>query len=188
MRTFGFPTFDILPDPVTHQRRPRHELLGKSSEVRGPHIPVDTLSRNVTAITEEIPDGFKMEAPTGQQHLSLKVRWDPRNETQLVVSNSDTNPETGKGWGDTTSDSRPGQREHVVECSVPLRNWDWNLSGGTSIQTDSFQGCEVTLSAADHDSVSVHRRGPGYQVIVGGQEYMVVDKLVACPPPSNSAL
>lgn len=138
--TFGNPTFDLLHRGKLGDTH-RYLYQGKSADVRGYHIPADSFSKDVSAVLVEKTDGFSLEAPEGQQHLSVKVRWDERSgQTHLVVSNSDTNPETGKGWGDGEVDTRPGHKEHRVETAVPL-DWteqDWGLVNDGKLQTFGF--------------------------------------------------
>jgi hypothetical protein len=81
-------------------------------------------------------------SPPRQEHLSVKVRWDERSgQTHLVVSNSDTNPKTGKGWGDGEVDTRPGHKEHRVEVTVPL---DWSEQDWCRVNDDKLQATVST--------------------------------------------
>lgn len=115
--TFGNPSLDLLKrgKPQDDHRTLYH---GKAIDERGYHRSAEGFGDSVSATLVETQDGFALEAPEGQAHLSVKVRWDEQSgQTHLVVGNSDTNPATGREWD---NQPRRGDKEHRVETSVPL--------------------------------------------------------------------
>ena len=125
---------------------------GRSPEIAsGYHCPAGGGSDKVSARITQDPDQLIMQTSQDQQHMTVKMRWKgswpgSSGKDSLVLSQTDTNPATGKAWEDGgAADPRPAGVEHRVEVEFPIQ-WSTETFNALNDQDMHLFGLDVPES------------------------------------------